>query len=131
VLSPVRFVCVLMACWWHCPRQELDVSSAIILSEHSSTPMTLTSAARVMLAICDKNANDYCISFIARKSKCLVAVYYSVLYVLHLAPLGIIIFISEMVLDGVKVAMKHKKKVDVTLLKSGNYTQRLLTELSA
>jgi len=31
VLSPVFFVCILMACWWRCPRQELDVSSAIIL----------------------------------------------------------------------------------------------------
>ena len=30
------------------------------------------SALRIMLAICDNYANDYCISFNANKSKCLV-----------------------------------------------------------
>jgi hypothetical protein len=30
------------------------------------------SALRIMLAICDNHANEYCISFNASKSKCLV-----------------------------------------------------------
>jgi len=71
VLSPFFYICILMACWWRCPRQELDdyFVGALHYADDIVQIAPSAPALHIMLAICDKYANDYCISFNASKSK--------------------------------------------------------------
>jgi len=59
-------VCILMACWWHCPRQKLDVCfigdyfvEALVNADDIVLLEPSASALRIMLAICDKYADHY------------------------------------------------------------------------